>query len=140
MSEASWVYIAAPVAAWLLAQAIKVGVAASKGNKDLGVFFQSGNMPSSHTAITLALLTVLAVRVGFDSALFGTAAIFTAIIIYDAVNVRRAVGEQGEVLKSLVKLSDKKATFYTAHGHRLEDVAVGAAIGIGCAFAVLQIL
>lgn len=132
------IYWVAPIAAWLVAQLIKVVIAMGKGNRSglKTTFLSSGNMPSSHSAITIALLVVVAVRDGLHSATFGIAFVLTSIVIYDALNVRRAVGEQGEVLKELAG----KRTFYRAMGHKPTEVIVGAIIGVGVAACLLQIL
>lgn len=141
MNKSTLIYMAAPVVAWLIAQVIKVIIETHKtGKKSLSTFFKSGNMPSSHTAVTIALLTVLAVREGIGSPVFGVASIFTAIVLYDAINVRRAVGEQGNVLKKVLKVVGLKVNFYIAYGHRITDVCVGAVIGVLCASLMLQIL
>lgn len=100
------------------------------------MFFSSGNMPSSHSAICMSLLVVIASISGLGSPEFGIMFVLTSIVIYDAINVRRAVGEQGQVLKTLVK--DK--TFYMAQGHRPLEVIVGGIVGTAVGFGLLQIL
>ncbi|HKX73743.1 MAG TPA: divergent PAP2 family protein [Candidatus Saccharimonadales bacterium] len=132
------IYWIAPVMGWLIAQLAKVVIAGARGEwrGSRPTFLTSGNMPSSHSGITFALLTVIAVQDGLNSAAFGIAFVVTSIVIYDALNVRRAVGEQGEVLQSIAK--DK--AFFTAVGHRPTEVIAGAMVGIGVGLALLQIL
>jgi hypothetical protein len=124
--------------AWLAAQLVKVAIAAIKGDPRgmKTTFLSSGNMPSSHSAITIALLVVIATLQGVNSAAFGIIFVVTSIVIYDALNVRRAVGEQGEVLKTLAK----GKSFYTAMGHRPTEVIVGIGVGVAVAVILLQIL
>jgi acid phosphatase family membrane protein YuiD len=132
------IYWVAPLSAWVVAQAAKVAYAYARGDKSESrpTFLSSGNMPSSHSAITVALVVVIGVIDGIHSAAFGIASVLTAIVIYDALNVRRAVGEQGLALRSLIKESN----FFNALGHKPTEVAAGAFIGILVAFVLLQIL
>jgi uncharacterized protein len=132
------IYLLAPGVAWLAAQLIKTIIAMTK-HEHLTVyeeFMRSGNMPSSHSAITVALLTVVGVRQGLDSPEFGIAFVLTAIVLYDALNVRRAVGEQGLILKALAK----GQVFFSATGHRPLEVLAGSALGLIVAMLMLQIL
>ena len=137
---ADWlsIYWIAPVAAWLVAQLAKVAWAMAKGadRESMPTILTSGNMPSSHSAITVSLLVVIGVLDGMDSAAFGLATVLTSIVIYDALNVRRAVGEQGLILKAIAK----DRLFYTALGHKPTEVVAGAVVGLLVAIVLLQIL
>jgi len=134
------IYIVAPVLGWLSAHIVKFVIGLTKGQKDWRVFFRSGSMPSSHTAVVVALATVIAFRDGFGSPFFGIAATLGAIVIFDALNVRRAVGEQGKVLEALVKKSGVTTPFFEAKGHTVTEVIVGAMIGLTVGGFLLQIL
>lgn len=137
MSSVLSVYLVAAIAAWLSAQLIKTGLQVAKtGKSGLGAFVKSGNMPSSHTAIMVALLVTLGFKDGVGSAIFAVTAVVTLVIVYDALNVRRAVGEQGKVLKEL----SPKTKFFTAEGHKISEVIAGAILGVIVALVVLQIL
>jgi acid phosphatase family membrane protein YuiD len=67
---------------------------------------------------------------------FGVAFVFTTIVLYDALNVRRSVGEQGVVLQELAR----GKTFFTSVGHRPIEVVAGSLIGVVVAAVMLQIL
>lgn len=135
------VYLIAAIIAWLIAQFIKLGLAIRQNShsKDYSVLFKSGNMPSSHTATMVALSTTIAVTQGVGSAIFGVVAVVTAVVIYDALNVRRAVGEQGVVLKELAEKEKISTSFYRAKGHKLSEVLVGAVVGLVAGFFALSI-
>jgi len=62
----------------------------------------SGGMPSSHTALACAISIAMARSQGFASPLFGLALAFAAIVMYDAMGVRRAAGEQAKVLNRMI--------------------------------------
>lgn len=135
----SWisVYLFAALSAWLMAQIIKTVIQIIKsGRGGLAAFVQSGNMPSSHTATMVALLVTIGARDGMGSALFALCAVVTGVVVYDALNVRRAVGEQGIVLKGIAP----KARFFSAIGHKPTEVIAGAILGLAVAYTVLQIL
>lgn len=136
---AGWIspYLIVIVAAWLSAHVVKYIIASIKGNRTdfIHQLFISGGMPSSHAAVSVSLLIVIALRDGTNTALFGLATLFTLIVCYDAVKVRRSSGEQGEAIAQLIKESDSKVRLpRAAKGHTPVEVAVGAVFGvlIGC--------
>ncbi len=135
-------YIVTPLVAWALAQIFKYLGQAYKASsfKDLSFLYKSGNMPSSHSALMLSLLTVIGIKDGTGSALFAIVFVLSMIVLYDAVNVRRSVGEQGPVVVELAKKADLKPSIHLAMGHRISEVTVGGALGVLTAVAVLQFM
>lgn len=141
----NWVsiYTLAPLLGWFSAHLVKflIALIASGGkDRDLGVFVRAGGMPSSHTAVMFATTVVIGARQGVGSAIFGLAVAVTAIIIYDALNVRRSVGEQGDVLRKVVAHTKVDDRFMVAYGHTLPEVIGGALVGLAVAYILLQIL
>lgn len=132
-------YIVAVIIAWVVAQGTKYLVYAVK-TRSLTAFRQlyiSGNMPSSHSATTVALATVVGLRDGTGSAIFAVAVLFAAIVMYDAVMVRRSSGEQGAAIGTLLReLKSKIAPPRTAKGHEPLEVIVGALLGLAIGFGV----
>ena len=125
-------YLMAIVLGWIVAQGMKYLIVVVRTNDfgNLRQLYLSGNMPSAHTSTTVALLTVIGLRNGVESGLFGVAALFTAVVAYDAVMVRRSVGEQGEALQTLIRKDDKTAILpRAAKGHQPIEVVVGAVVG-----------
>ena len=90
---------------------------------------KSGGMPSGHAASMFATTTYIGLAYGFGSGLFALALCVTAIIIYDATNVRFAVGEQGRVLRQLVKKAELKTQVKLVEGHTWPQVIVGGILG-----------
>lgn len=134
-------YVLSFVAAYLVTEGIKiVGVIAKHREFRWREFFKSGGMPSSHSANVTALAVTVGMLNGFGSALFGLAAGFAAIVMYDAMHVRRAVGEQGEVLRKLTERDSKLKKPYFTRGHRPIEVLVGSLLGglIGIAVVYLS--
>lgn len=132
MAELISPYILAVILGWFVAQGSKYIIGALK-DRSLSSFrrlYLSGNMPSSHSATVTALLIVVAMRDGIQSGLFGLAALFAAIVMYDAVMVRRSTGEQGEAIQALIREAKSKVPLpRAARGHTPMEVLVGALLG-----------
>lgn len=126
-------YLIALALGWVVSQGSKYVAAAIK-NKTFRVFdrlYISGNMPSAHSATVTSVVTVIGLREGFESAIFGLAVAFAMVTMYDALMVRRSVGEQGEALVKLIKNGTPKENMpRLAKGHTPLEVLVGGAIGV----------
>lgn len=89
---------------WVIAQLIKIILTFLFTKK---VVFErligSGGMPSSHSATVCALAVGMAKKVGFESVEFALAIIFAGVVMYDAMGVRRAAGEQAKVINHIIK-------------------------------------
>ncbi|MDB5165111.1 MAG: acid phosphatase/vanadium-dependent haloperoxidase related protein [Candidatus Saccharibacteria bacterium] len=132
MSEIS-PYLYAVAAGWIVAQGAKyvIVVARTRNLSHVRQLYLSGNMPSAHSATTIALLTVIGLKDGVGTGLFGLASLFTAIVMYDSLMVRRSVGEQGLAIQALIKEGGSKvAKPRAAKGHTPLEVVVGAAVGL----------
>lgn len=126
-------YIIAIIIAWVAAQGTKYLVHTVKTRSFKGVrqLYISGNMPSSHSATTAALATVVGLQDGFDSAIFAVALLFAAVVMYDAIMVRRSSGEQGAAIKELIVEQKSKVRLpRSAKGHEPLEVLVGLVLGI----------
>lgn len=127
-------YLIAIMAGWIIAQGTKyILVALKNRNFDhIRQLYLSGNMPSAHSATTVALATMVGLKDGVDGPLFAIAGLFAAVIMYDAVMVRRSVGEQGLALATLIKLAKNEALLIprAARGHTPLEVLVGALLGV----------
>ena len=93
--------------------------------------FRSGGMPSGHAASFIGAATVVGWTRGFTSVEFAICIAVAAIILYDAVNVRYAVGEQGKLLNLMAKLDNFKQTKpqKLVEGHTVPQVIVGTILG-----------
>lgn len=132
-------YLVAIAVAWVVAQGCKFLIAAVKKNGaiDYRQLYTSGNMPSSHSATVIALLTVIGMKNGVNGALFGIATLLAAIVMYDAIMVRRSTGEQGAAIHALIKEQKSSVTVpRSAKGHEPLEVAVGALIGLIVGLAI----
>ena len=126
-------YIVAGAIAWMIAQGIKYIISTVRGHKlsSLRQLYLSGSMPSAHSATVVAVLIVIGVTEGVGSALFGLATLFSAVVMYDAVMVRRSSGEQGASLTALIKEQKSKVRLpRVAKGHTPFEVVGGIVVGI----------
>lgn len=136
------IYLVVGIAAWLVAQLSKYLLSAitNKKFKDTSKLFLSGGMPSAHSATTVAMLTAIGLKDGIESPVFAVMAILTAIVVYDAVMVRRSSGEQGEALISLIKEKNSNVKKpFVARGHNLYEVTAGSALGVIVAVAIISL-
>ncbi|MCB9819864.1 divergent PAP2 family protein [Candidatus Nomurabacteria bacterium] len=134
-------YLLAVMAGWIIAQGAKyILVALRNRNFDhIRQLYLSGNMPSAHSATTVALATVVGLKDGIDSAIFSVAALFAAVVMYDAIMVRRSVGEQGTALQELIRAAAKNKRVViprAAKGHTPLEVLVGALLGVAIGVVV----
>jgi len=70
--------------AWLVCQAVKIII-----SRKTTAFYQLGGMPSAHAALVGALATAVALQDGYASTTAALTYVIAAIIIHDAVHIRR---------------------------------------------------
>jgi uncharacterized protein len=103
-------------------------------------FWKTGGMPSSHSALAVAIATAIALREGFDTSVFILSAFFALVVIRDALGVRRAAGLQARTLNLLGKeLNLRSGIPYRpvkeVHGHTPAEVIIGSLLGFFIALA-----
>ncbi|MBD3336130.1 MAG: divergent PAP2 family protein [Candidatus Eisenbacteria bacterium] len=98
---------------------------------------ETGGMPSTHAATVVALATAVAFVHGLQSTFFALAAIFGAVVIYDAMGIRRAAGRHAELLNELVRELESVVSegfrpegLKTLLGHTSSQVLVGGIVGL----------
>jgi acid phosphatase family membrane protein YuiD len=83
-------------------------------------------MPSVHSAVVVSLATAVALKSGIYSDLFAVVFAFTALIIYDAINVRFEAGLHAEAINEAI--GEKK--FKESLGHLPSEAFAGSVLGI----------
>jgi uncharacterized protein len=146
---ASPVFLSA-LSSWLLAQILKSVIMFFRNRPRtakeilLNIFWTTGGMPSSHSAVVAALATSAGFVEGPDSTLFFVTLFYAVLTFRDALGVRRSAGAQAKVLNQLIR--DLSARFSLRakpvkeiHGHTMSEVFVGALLGffIATAFCTL---
>ncbi len=125
----------AALLAWVVAQGAKTLLYWYKeGRLSLARFVGAGGMPSSHSALVVALFTAVGLKEGWDNPLTGITLVFALIVMYDAAGVRRAAGKQARVLNKIVnELAANKPLreerLKELLGHTPFEVIVGAILG-----------
>ena len=130
------------ICAWVVAQLMKVLIALIRKKRiDLHSFLSSGGMPSAHSATVSALAALVGIVEGFSSGVFGIAAIFAMVVMYDSAGVRQSVGRQSVVLNRIVQeirlrrpVAELERDLREFIGHTQFQVVIGASLGIGIAW------
>jgi len=134
------------LSSWLLAQILKSCIMLFRNRPQsakeilLNIFWTTGGMPSSHSAVVSALATSAGFVEGADSTLFFVTLFYALLTFRDALGVRRAAGAQAKVLNQLIRdLSPRfplrSRPVKEIHGHTMSEVFVGALLGFFIALA-----
>ena len=129
-------YIYIPFLTWFGIQTFKVLYDLVKTKKfNFKRIMGAGGMPSSHTAVVVALTTLIGKHIGVDTPQFATALVFSFIVMYDAAGVRRAAGKQAKLLNKIIETPGLSGVqvqerLVEVLGHTPVQVFVGAIIGI----------
>lgn len=107
------------------------------------LFFQTGGMPSSHSAGVSSLTTYIALQRGVPTFDFALSLVYGLIVMYDAQGIRRQTGELTLKVNNLGDLVNKINHHETVKfeeeapkklkemlGHKPEEVLGGALLGI----------
>jgi acid phosphatase family membrane protein YuiD len=129
----------APLLSWAVAQLFKMFVVLlQKKQLNFRCLVSSGGMPSSHSAVVASLATAVAFIDGFGSVTFGISVVLAFIVMRDAAGVRQSVGQQGDILKRILKeIGERQPVkvlgrdFQVLAGHTPVQVIVGGLLGIG---------
>ena len=116
----------------LIAQVLKIVFNFfSVGEFRLNIIFETGGMPSSHSALITALTSGLGMDLGFDDPIFALAVGISLIVMYDASGVRRSAGLNAREINKLSKSFDKASTLNLKEtlGHSKLEVIVGSILG-----------
>ena len=122
--------------AWLLAQISKLLIVLLRERRlDLHFLASAGGMPSSHSAVVVALATRVGMVDGVSSTQFALAAIFAGVVLYDAAGVRRAVSVQARILNRMLEEVIEYQRFNEKRllellGHTPFEVFVGSLLGL----------
>lgn len=127
-----------------MAQGLKIPIHyVKKGELRPDLFFQTGGMPSSHSAGVSSLTTFIALKRGVPTVDFALSLVYGLIVMYDAQGIRRQTGELTLKVNSLGELVDKIHKDETVKfeeegpkklkemlGHQPAEVLGGAILGV----------
>ena len=103
----------------------------STGKIRFGIIFETGGMPSSHSALITGAASGIGFQLGVDSPIFALAIAVSLIVMYDASGVRKSAGIQAEQINKLSKKLDPKSQVNLKEnlGHTKFEVIVGSLLG-----------
>ncbi len=96
------------------------------------VIFETGGMPSSHSALVTGCASGVGLELGFDHPGFAIAATFAFVVMYDASGIRRAAGVTAARVNGLPRESwpsSYSESLKESLGHTRLEVLVGSFIG-----------
>ena len=142
----------AGIFSWLSAQFLKTVIELFYGRiKSLKVllesmFWRTGGMPSSHSAIVTAVCTSIGIIEGTDSSIFFLSLLLTFITMRDAVGVRRSSGVQSKKINEIGNELEENGylkeykSIKEVNGHTPIQVIMGAILGflIGLSMSLLK--
>lgn len=93
----------AAILANLLAQIVKVPIRIiMKKEFSPRLLISTGGMPSSHSAFVASLATAIGIIDGVHSTTFAISFCFAAVVIFDAMGIRRHAGQHAAMLNQLL--------------------------------------
>ena len=103
----------------------------STGEIRFGIMFETGGMPSSHSALITGATSGIGYELGFDSSIFALSVAVALIVMYDASGVRRSAGIQAAEINKLSKKLDPESELILKEtlGHTKTEVMVGSFLG-----------
>ncbi len=103
----------------------------STGKIRFGIMFETGGMPSSHSALITGATSGIGFQMGFNNPVFALAIAISLIVMYDASGVRKSAGIQAAEINKLSKKLDTKSQVDLKEtlGHTKFEVFVGSLLG-----------
>ena len=101
------------------------------GKIRFGIMFETGGMPSSHSALITGATSGIGYELGFDNPIFALAVAVALIVMYDASGVRKSAGIQAAEINKLSKKLDPQSEVLLKEtlGHTKIEVMVGSFLG-----------
>lgn len=143
----------AAILANLLAQIVKVPIRVlTKKEWSPRLLISTGGMPSSHSAFVSALATAVGVTDGIHSTTFAISFCFAAVVIFDAMGIRRHAGQHAAMLNQLLDDLMKNGDFSIFQnpsyqkrfkellGHEPLETFAGTLFGIFIAFVYAMMI
>ena len=130
---------------WVISQLLKTVIFFFQNKKmNFKRLSESGGMPSAHSALVCSVALGTVHKYGLSSPYFSFALTLAMIVMYDAMGVRRAAGEQAKAINNIQEYlsinecslpikENSKIEFNKLNeslGHTLIEVIAGSVLGI----------
>ena len=126
---------------WALAQFLKVPIDYIRyRRRNWALWFSSGGMPSSHSALMTSVTLGIGLFYGFDLPVFALAFALSMVVIYDATGVRREAGRHAEKINIMINeffngqpISDRQLKEVIGHtpGQVIAGILLGVIVTLG---------
>ncbi len=108
--------------AWSLAQIVKVPLEYIQTRKwNWALLLRAGGMPSSHSALVVAIAYGTGLFGGFNQPIFALAVALAMVVVYDATGIRRQAGKHAELINAMIN--------DLASGHPLKEEQLREVLG-----------
>lgn len=130
------------VIAFFSSQTLKVILYYIKdGEFNMWHFCEAAGMPSTHSAMMASITISIGIMEGFGSPLFALCVASSIIVMYDAMGVRFAAGQQALILNKIIEdiyseRAGEKEKLKELIGHTPSEVFWGCVLGIAIALIV----
>ncbi len=101
------------------------------GQISLHYLATAGGIPSAHAAFVTALAVSIGIRTGFSSDLFAVAAVFSAIVVYDAFRLRGHVQNHARIINRHILAATDEEPVSEMVGHSIPEIIAGVVFGGG---------
>ena len=125
----NYILFSIPFLVAIITQFIKFTIAIIKGKGRIKELWAYGGMPSSHASICTSLMTLVYLMDGIGTT-FTISAVFTFIVIRDAVGLRQEIAAHSKLLAKLSTDKTENKKLDKRVGHTPIQVATGAILGI----------
>ena len=106
--------------AWAIAQIIKIPIEyLLTGRWDWSLLLRAGGMPSSHSALVVAITHAVGLYVGFAQPLYAVCVMVTMVVVYDATGIRRQAGIHASLINAMI---DDLTAGHPLKGEQLREV------------------
>ena len=122
--------------AWLVAQVLKtLTFAYLEKQVNWRRMVETGGLPSAHSALVVGLTIGVGLHDGWASTVFAITFVFSLVVMYDAIGIRREAGKHADLLNELLLISVIKDSYTQREklkellGHTPLEVFAGAMLG-----------
>jgi len=129
--------------AWFVAQVLKTLIFAYLEKQvNWRRMVETGGLPSAHSALVVGLAVGVGLHDGWNSTLFAICLIYSLVVMYDAIGIRREAGKHADLLNELLMITVIKDLYKQREklrellGHTPLEVFAGALLGTLTALVV----